>query len=76
MIEVVETEDEVTVVVVEEAPEEVVRSLRRRNGSQSPNSVDSSKLAKSRAWNKSTCIPFRSKNIRLSTGFYPSSRTR
>ena len=66
-----ETVDAVIEVEVDEAgedDEEPEESPKRKNGSPSPNSVDSSRPAKSKAWNKSTSTRSPSKNIRSSTG--------
>jgi hypothetical protein len=71
----VETEDEVTA-EVDEDPDEVVTSPKRRNGSQSPSWVVWSRPERSRAWSKSTYTLSPSRSIRSSTGSYLNSKTR
>jgi hypothetical protein len=69
-------EDAATVDVEGGDPDEEETNLKRRNGSQSPNSVDSSRLAKLQAWSKSICTLCPSRSTRSSTSSSPSSRTR
>jgi hypothetical protein len=64
------TEDEVivdaaTVDVDEEDQDVEETSQKRRNGSQSPSWVDSSRPARSQAWSKSTCTLCPSRSTRL-----------
>lgn len=56
----------VAVVVVE------VRNQRRRNGNQSPSWAVSSRLARSRAWSRSTCTHCPSRSTKSSIGSCPS----
>jgi small subunit ribosomal protein S2e len=76
---VVQPPEEAVLVIVDAATEAEVTdgdgeahaaaatSQRRKNGSQSPSSVVSSRQGRSRAWNRSTSTRYQSKNTRLST---------